>query len=68
MFENDTLPINYHLSVELNLVFLFECHYSICKNKNFIININSEYNIDFNLLSLFLKKLKSKIQLILLYY
>lgn len=60
MFENDILPINYHLSVELNLPFLFACHYSICKNKNFIININSEYNIDFNLLLLFLKKLKSK--------
>lgn len=60
MFENDILPINYNLSIDLSLVFLFECHYSICKNKNFIININSEYNINYNLLLLFFKKIKSK--------
>ena len=66
-FENDILPINYHLSIELSLVFLFEYHYSICKNKNFIININSEYNINFNLLLAFFKNLNQKIQLMPLY-
>jgi hypothetical protein len=60
MFENDILPINYSLSIELNLNFIFENHYNICKNKNFIIDINSEYNIDYSLLLLFFKKLKSK--------
>lgn len=58
LFENDILPINYNISVELSLSLLFDIHYSICKNKNFIVNMNSEYTIDFTLLLLFLKKLK----------
>lgn len=58
IFENDVLPINYYLSVDLSLTLLFNIHYSICKNKNFMININSEYTIDYNIFLLFLKKIK----------
>lgn len=58
LFENDVLPLNYEISVELNLNHIFQTHYNICKNKNFIININSNKIINFNNFSQWIKKIK----------
>jgi hypothetical protein len=60
MFGNDIIPPNYELGTELNLKILFETHYSLYYNNNFVINLNKKDNniINFTNLSKWLKLIK----------
>lgn len=57
MFGNDLIPDNFEISTEINLSIFFNCHYTLYKNNDFIININNEKTINFNNLLKFLKLL-----------
>ena len=59
MFGNDIIPSSYELGSELNLKILFESHYCLYCDNNFIININNINTINFNSLSIWLKNIIS---------
>jgi hypothetical protein len=60
MFENDILPINYDISVDLSFQLICETHYKFSKNKNFVINVNSKYIINFDNFKLWLENIKNE--------
>ena len=43
-FGNDITPFSFELSSEINLKIIFNSHYELFKDNNFIININSAIN------------------------
>ena len=49
MFGNDIIPPNYELGTELNLILLFETHYILYNNCDFVVTLNN-INIIFNLI------------------
>ena len=60
MFGNDIIPPNYELGTELNLKLLFETHYSLYHNCNFVVCLNNINIINFNNLARWLKLIQSK--------
>lgn len=60
MFGNDIIPPSYELGVELNLKILFESHYNLYKNDNFIITLNNICIINFINLSKWLIYIKNR--------
>lgn len=59
LFGNDLIPDNFELSVEINLSIIFNSHYKLYNDDNFIININDEKTINFNNLLIFLKEISN---------
>ena len=60
MFGNDIIPINYELGTELNIKLLFDTHYILYKNNNFVVNLNSINIINFINLSKWLELIKNR--------
>jgi len=60
MFGNDIIPPNYELGTELNLKLLFETHYILYNNSNFVVCLNNINIINFNNLSKWLKAIQLK--------
>ena len=60
MFGNDIIPPSYELGIELNLKILFETHYNLYKNDNFIITLNNICIINFINLSKWLIYIKNR--------
>lgn len=58
-FGNDIIPLNFEISSELNLKIIFQSHYQLYKDNQFIIDINKNNIINFKNLKVFLKKLVS---------
>jgi hypothetical protein len=59
MFGNDIIPPNYEIGTELNLKILFETHYALYHDNNFVVNINSSNIINFTNLSKWLRAIKN---------
>jgi hypothetical protein len=59
LFGNDIMPPSYELGFELNLKHLFETHYQLYCNSNFIINLNNISIINFNNLIKWLEAIKN---------
>ena len=60
MFENDIMPLNLEINTELNLKNLFLSHHSLHKDKEYIIDINQKYIINFTNLLKFFIEIKNK--------
>ena len=60
MFGNDIIPPNYELGTELNLKLLFETHYILYNNSDFVVCLNNINIINFNNLSKWLKAIQLK--------
>ncbi len=58
LFENDIMPSSYELGTELSLKLIFETHYDLYINLNFVINLNNINVINFNNLSKWLLNIK----------
>ncbi len=58
LFENDIMPSSYELGTELSLKTIFETHYDLYINSNFVINLNNINVINFNNLSKWLLNIK----------
>ena len=60
MFGNDIIPPNYELGTELNLILLFETHYILYNNCDFVVTLNNINIINFNNLAKWLKAIRSR--------
>ena len=45
------MPPSYEIGPELSLKTIYECHYVLYKESNFVVNLNNECVINFNNLS-----------------
>ncbi len=59
LFENDIMPTSYELGTELSLKTIFDTHYDLYVNSNFIINLNNINVVNFNNLSKWLLNIKN---------
>ncbi len=60
LFGNDIMPPSYEIGPELSLKHIFENHYILYKDSNFVVNLNNECVINFTNLCKWLIEIKNK--------